>query len=462
VDGVWYNCGVENMPIAVVGMSCRFAGASNPGALWRNVMTQRAAFSRLDETTAPPAGATRLFNRPYPSVLGALGPVYACIPGRVTIPRQINCGENTDLYFAAQLAVDALEDACVRAPSGGVRGTVRLGYAPLLTPAVFNWFEHAYVLDQTMDILGRFFPNAPAESLSAVRGKLQDSLPNPNPASFASGLGHRVSDFVARECGFTGFASAVDAGALSAVVALQAAMDDLRAGRADVALCGAIMPPFTRTVLEGLSGNVLFNEGADFAPFDAQGRGTIPGEGGACFVLKRRADALAARDRIYALVSSVDSGACAPGDDLAAAAETAGVPVTSIGLVEADGRGEAEADAAEVAALRRLWGEHRPGGPLVGVGSVKGNTGHCFRAAAAAGLVKTALALHTRVLPPQVPCARPIEGLSEIASSVYLLAGARPWITGDATHPRRAAVLAADYTGRRGAIVLEEEPEGRE
>ena len=110
--------------------------------------------------------------------------------------------------------------------------------------------------------------------------------------------------------------------------------------------------------------------------------------------------------------------------------------------------------------------------PLVGVGSVKGNIGHTLRAAMAAGLVKTALALHKKVLPPQVPAEHPADSISDLASSAYLLDEARPWISGDSASPRRAAVLGANFdpvdpigtaatTGRAAAILLEEEPEVR-
>ena len=106
------------------------------------------------------------------------------------------------------------------------------------------------------------------------------------------------------------------------------------------------------------------------------------------------------------------------------------------------------------------------------MGSVKGNIGHTLRAAMAAGVVKAALALFRRVLPPQVPQEHPHESLANLASSAYLLDEARPWITGDSSSPRRAVVLGANFDaidpvgntakgGRAAAIVLEEEPEDR-
>ena len=130
-------------------------------------------------------------------------------------------------------------------------------------------------------------------------------------------------------------------------------------------------------------------------------------------------------------------------------------------MIEADGSGFPETDHSDIETIQKLWGEHRPGGALVGVGSVKGNVGHCFTAAAAASLLKVAQALHMRVLAPQIAVPHPMERISNIASSVYLLDKARPWITGNPTLPRRAVVCADDFDGRRMAVLMEEEPENR-
>ena len=176
-------------------------------------------------------------------------------------------------------------------------------------------------------------------------------------------------------------------------------------------------------------------------------------------MLKRRADALAAHDRIYALVRGTATGLGEP--PIGACAEAAQAPLSTVAMIEADGSGFAEMDMADIETVQRLWGEHRPGGALVGIGSVKGNIGHCFIAAAAASLVKVAQALHVRVLAPQVVVPHPLERLSNVSSSAYLLEKARPWITGNPTLPRRAIVCADDFDGRRAAVLMEEEPEDR-
>ena len=454
-------------PMAIVGVSCRFAGAATYRGFWQNIMDGRAALTPLGKDVALPFGTHPLFGSAYPTVAGQLGRLYSCIPAQMNFPRQMNKGENHDLYYAVQLAHDALADAgCAPRAGMSVRGTVRFAYAPIFNVSIVNWLQHTFFIDQTMELLRRLNPKALPESLEQLHASLLESLPAPNADSFVAAAGHRVADWIAHECAFSGVATTVDAGVLSAASALEQAIDDLDSGRADVALAGALMPPLSTALLQGFSGNVSFSDAQELVPFARDAKGTIPGEGGAFFVLKRRRDALAAKDRIYALVTGAVSGLGGVEDLLPAAVHEASpakadLPVSSIQLIEADGSGVPEADVAEAEGIVRLWGEHKAGDPLVGVGSVKGNVGHCFWAAGAASLLKAALALHYRVLPPQIATDRPLECLANVESGAYLLSSPRPWIVGDRAKARRAAVLARDFTGRGAAVILEEEPEGR-
>ena len=462
--------------IAIVGIGCRFAGCASLKAYWDVIMEQRSMFSVPGSDAEIPFGQSNLFARPYPVRLGQLGELYACVPSMQNFPRQVNAGENQDLYFATQLAFDALVDASIRLHSREpIRGTVRLGYAPPFNASTINWLQHTFFLDQTIEIVRRFMPNAPEASLEEMKAKLKESLPEPNAASFLLGSGYRFVSWIARECSFSGAATILDAGMLSGGAAIMSAVEDLRLGHADVALAGAITPPIGRAYLEGLSGEVNFSTRSELHPFEQDSDGTIPGEGGAFFVLKRREDALKAHNKIYALIKSVQIGHN-PEDDpsliLSNAIREAGASISSIGLIEADGSGIKEMESREIEAIQKLWGPHRPGGPLVGIGSVKGNIGHTLRASMAASLAKAALALKYRVLPPQIVPNHPSDAIANVSSSAYLITEPRPWITGDSSNPRRAAVLASNFTpcnpvgvasreGRSAAIILEEEPEDR-
>lgn len=460
--------------IAIVGIGCRFAGCPTPGAFWRTVLAGRSRLAVPGPDAEIPFGAKNVFDRPYPVRVGSLGDLYSCVPSMQNFPRQVNAGENQDLYFATQMAFDALADASMRTRSREqARGTVRIGYSPPFNSSTVNWLQHTAFLDQTMEIIRRFMPNAPDEALDATRAQLKESLPEPVASSFLMGAGYRFASWIARECSFGGEAEVLDAGMLSAAAAISGAMRDLRSGAADVALAGAITPPLGRYYLEGLSGEIQFASKTSFAPFSDSPDGTVPGEGGAIFVLKRREDALRSRDRIYALVKSVEIGHNPPGDPgalLRAAMQSAGTPPETVSLVEADGSGIAAMEAREIEAVKSVWGEHVPGKALVGMGSVKGNIGHTLKAAAAAGVAKAALALHHRVLPPQIAPERPAAALDDASSSVYLLTEPRPWIAARCSSLRTAAVLAANFDpvqpigetsreGRAAAIILEEEPE---
>ena len=462
--------------IAIVGMSCRFAGCPNVTAFWDAVMARRSMLSAPGVEAELPIGQRSVFERQYPASIGELGGLYACVPSAQNFPRQVNAGENQDLYFATQLAFDALADAAMK-PHGRepVRGSVRFGYAPPFNAATVNWLQHTAFLDQTMDIIRRFMPSATDDQLDEVRRQLVDSLPAPNAASFLLGTGYRFASWIARECAFTCTATVLDAGIVTGAAVLADAVSDLRSGRVDVALAGTLTPPLNRAYLEGLSGEIQFSARRELCPFSDAPDGTLPGEGGAFFVLRRRADALKAHDRIYALVRDVEIGHNPESDPSALfrnVAARAGIDIRTVGLVEADGSGIGAQEAREIDALQRLWGEHRPGLPLVGVGSVKGNVGHTLRSAMAAGVVKTALALSRRVLPPQVPPPQVAERLANVSSSAYLLTEARPWITGDSANPRRAAVFGSNFdavnpvgetsvAGRAAVVLLEEEPEDR-
>ena len=290
------------------------------------------------------------------------------------------------------------------------------------------------------------------------------------------GSGYRFVSWIARETSFAGGATILDAGMLTGAAAIRGAVNDLLTGHCEVALAGAITPPLSRAYLEGVSGEVEFSDSPEFTPFAEVQKGTVPGEGGAFFVLKRREDALKDHDRIYALIKAVTIGHNPESDPaylFKQAVKEAGVPLKSIELIEADGSGIKRAEDREISAIQGMWGDHVPGGPLVGVGSVKGNIGHTLRASMAAGAVKAALALHHKVLAPQVPVPHPSERLATITSSAYILTEPRPWIKGDNANPRRAAVMGANFDpvtsdgidergGRSSVMIMEEEPEERQ
>lgn len=461
--------------IVITGMSCRFAESPNLAAFWRNVMQRRALFSPFTDNTpasSPPTQRRSLFDRAIPAFGGQLGDLYACNPSDQYFPRKMNAGENQDVFLSVQLAIDALRDSGSSISSLPTdRVSLHLGYAPPFNTASVNWLQHTFFVDQTLGIISKFVPGASQDQLEEIRAQLVASLPEPNPYAFLSALGCVIASWTAHLLGFAGPAFVVDAGAVSGHQALQGAMDDLRFRRSDIALAGAIQPPLSQAALQGFAGTLPFSRGKTLQPFSRDAEGTLPGEGGAFFVLKRLKDALRQGDRIYAIIRSTGIAAAAldqhqriPTPErltraVSRAMHAADIAPDSIQLIEAHGSGVPHSDQTELQVMHEICGERKPGQPLVGIGSVKGNIGHTLWAAGAAGILKTALALSHRVLPPHIAIEKPLLRAMSAKSPIYLLNDARPWIRGNKQNPRRACVSAIDFTGTCASAILEEYPE---
>ncbi|HOX23268.1 MAG TPA: acyltransferase domain-containing protein, partial [Elusimicrobiales bacterium] len=134
--------------------------------------------------------------------------------------------------------------------------------------------------------------------------------------------------------------------------------------------------------------------------------------------------------------------------------EISGVSPATIGLVEAHGTGTVAGDAEELSALDKVYraAGAKPG--TVALGSVKSMIGHTKAAAGSASLIKAALALHYKTLPPTLQVKEPLKVLKEAASPFYLNTETRPWLSDGA--PRRAAVSAMGFGGTNFHVILEE------
>ncbi|MEK9144924.1 MAG: ketoacyl-synthetase C-terminal extension domain-containing protein, partial [Elusimicrobiota bacterium] len=132
-----------------------------------------------------------------------------------------------------------------------------------------------------------------------------------------------------------------------------------------------------------------------------------------------------------------------------------GVSPDTVQLVEAHGTGTKVGDAAELQALSEVYRSSGRPGTWCALGSVKSNLGHTKAAAGAAGLIKAALALKHKVLPPTIKVTEPLPGLAGGETPFYLNTEKRPWLP-PAGHPRRAGVSAFGFGGSNFHAVLEE------
>jgi acyl transferase domain-containing protein/phosphopantetheinyl transferase len=182
--------------------------------------------------------------------------------------------------------------------------------------------------------------------------------------------------------------------------------------------------------------------------------------------MKRLADAERDGNRIYAVIKGIGIASDGKSRGLAApsargharalrrAYRNAGIDPATIALVEGHGLGVPAADRAELRALNAVFPQPRHGRRALG--AVSSMIGHAMPAAGMAGLIKAALALHHRVLPPTLYAEKPHPLLEQPESPFALNPTARPWIHADEENPRRAGVNAFGFAGINAHAVLEE------
>jgi len=299
-------------------------------------------------------------------------------------------------------------------------------------------------------------------------GALDERLPQWTEDSFAGLLMNVAAGRIANRLDFGGTNFTVDAACGSSLAAITLGVRDLQANNSDLTIVGgvdAIQNPFAYLCF---SKTHALSPTGRCRPFDADADGIAISEGFAAVVLKRLADAERDGDRIYAVIRGVGSASDGRDRSLTAprpegqmralrrAYAHAHVSPADVGLVEAHGTGTVAGDRAEIEALRRVFDEHGAGRQATAVGSVKSMIGHTKATAGVAGLVKTALALHHRVLPPTLHVQTPNPRADFANSPFYPNVEARPWVQPEGGTPRRAGVSAFGFGGTNFHIVVEE------
>ncbi|MFE3167742.1 SDR family NAD(P)-dependent oxidoreductase [Streptomyces sp. NPDC059224] len=304
--------------------------------------------------------------------------------------------------------------------------------------------------------------------LPSYYGKVPDGLdaqlPGLTEDSFPGMLANVISGRIANRLDLGGANYTVDAACASSLAAVDVACKELTAGTSDVVLCGGA------DLHNGINDYVLFSSVHALSPtgrsraFDGSADGIALGEGVACVVLKRLADAERDGDRVYGVIKGLGSssdgrslGLTAPRPEgqraaLLRAYRNAGVSPARVGLVEAHGTGTVVGDRTELTILSEVFTEAGAVNGGCVLGSVKSQIGHTKCAAGLAGLIKTTLALHTGVKPPTLHLDRPNPAWKQEDSPFAFHTEARPWAAPAAE--RIAGVSAFGFGGTNFHVVL--------
>ncbi len=457
------------LPVAIIGMGCMFPQAEDLARYWANIRNKVDAITDVPESHWSVADYydhdPKAPDRTYAHRGGFLTPVDFPLLEFGIAPHSVEATDSTQL-LGLLVACAALEDAgCLANPSLdrdrvsvilGVTGTLEL-VIPLgarLGHPIWRRALEASGVDErtTLEVVARI--------ASSYVGWQENSFPGL--------LGNVAAGRIANRLDLRGTNCVVDAACASSLAAVNLAVLELAAGRCDLAVTGGLDTFNDIFMYMCFSKTPALSPTGDARPFDADADGTILGEGLGVLVLKRLADARRDGDRIYAVIRSIGTSSDGAGQAvyapspagqaqaLSRAYELAGISPGTVELIEAHGTGTKVGDAAELAALESVYrGQKETGRAWCALGSVKSQVGHTKAAAGAAGLIKAALALHHKVLPPTAKVRRPIDSLAAAGSPFYVNTEPRPWLESP-DHPRRAAVSAFGFGGSNFHCLLEE------
>lgn len=368
----------DSSDIAIVGIDCRFPGAADPAALWRLLIDGGEAITEVPADRWPvgdfhdPSGRPGTINNRSGGFL-ADADVFDHESFGIT-PREA-AAMDPQQRLLLHTAWRALEDATLdpRAQAGSRTGV--------------------YV-----GVMANEWANLQMSDYAAIT------------AQHGSGNGYfMTANRLSYQLDLRGPSMAIDTACSSSLAAIHLACTALASGECDQALAGGVNLVLSPAVGIFYTQAGLSAPDARCKPFSGRADGIVRGEGAAVLVLRRLADAQAAGLPIYAVIkgSAVNSdgrsnGITAPNrwaqqQVVEQAYERAGVRAQDVDFIEAHGTGTVLGDMIEVKALGALHaGRARP----CGIGSVKGNLGHTEGAAGIAGVIKAALALHHRLVPP--------------------------------------------------------------
>ncbi|GAA1340668.1 hypothetical protein GCM10009635_53230 [Actinocatenispora thailandica] len=427
--------------IAIIGMSCRFPGARDLTEFWRMVGSAERQFhpvpaERWDHSRYFDPDDRRSDSKSYTDQVAYLDRVdeFDAVHYRMS-PRRVR---NTDPQHRLLLDVarEAVQDA--------------------------GWERRPYDAVNT----GVYFALSSAEF-----NQLTPGAAGIDPYAVPGSLLNMAAATVSQHFDLGGPSFTVDSACSSGLTALNEAVTALRAGVCTEALVGGAYLSLAPVGLVGFSRVGALSAAGVCRPFDRRADGFVLGEGVGVVVLRPLDAALAAGDRVYAVIRGIGcsndgtaDGPMTPREDgqvraMDRAYSDAGVAPDSVGLIEAHGTATVVGDRVELASLTRVRAAASDPAPVppAYLTSVKALVGHALTASGLASLIKTALALHRGTIPPQPETdVEDAAGLDR--AGLRLPATAVPW-PADPETPRRAGINSFGFGGTNVHVVLQEAPE---
>ena len=457
-------------PIAIIGMASVFPQAHNLDEFWDNIL------EKMNCITDVPASRWSIedYYDPDPKVpdkiyskRGGFIPDIDFDPMEFGLPPNILEVTDVSQLLGLVVAKDALTDAGYpesrefnREMTGVILGVV--GMSSKLVQPLFSRLQYP--------VWKKVLINAGVseEDANTITEKIKSAYVGWDENAFPGTIVNVIAGRIANRFDLGGTNCTIDAACASSLAATRMAVMELAEGRADMMITGGVDVDNSILTYMCFSKTPAFSKGEDVRTFDADSDGMMVGEGVGMLVLKRLADAERDGDRIYAVIKGIGSSSdgrfksiYAPRSEGQAIAirrayADAGFTPDTIGLVEAHGTGTKAGDPAEFNGMELVFGDGNPKRQVIALGSVKSQIGHTKSTAGAASLIKTSLALYSKVLPATINVKKPSPKLGIENTPFYINTETRPWIRPEGGYPRRAAVSSFGFGGTNHHVVLEE------
>ncbi|MDF1741859.1 MAG: aminotransferase class III-fold pyridoxal phosphate-dependent enzyme [Verrucomicrobiales bacterium] len=433
--------------VAIVGMSLRIPGANDTEELWSNLAAGTESISRFEkDELAYPDEFERSDFVPVKGIIEDIDMFDASFFG--ILPKDAKIMDPQQRIFL-ELAWEAMEKA---------------GYQP------DNHRERIGVY------AGAYFDTYLLANLCSDPKFLNELIPQIQVGSLQTELGND-KDYLATRVAFKlnlrGPAMTLQTACSTSMVAIAEACRSIREGLCDMALAGGVTVtlPYKRGYFYTEQG-MLSGDGHCRA-FDEKASGTVFANGAGVVMLKRLSDAIRDRDHIHAVIRGTgmnnDGGVkhsyTAPSVDgqvsvIRMAHEDAGVSPDTITAIEAHGTGTPMGDPIEVTALTKAFREAGvKGNQYCAIGSLKTNVGHLDVASGVCGVIKTAISLEKKALPPLLHYQKANPKIDFVNSPFFPNAELKEWERISEEIPRRAGVSSFGVGGTNVHTVMEEAPE---
>ncbi len=430
-----------HQPIAVIGMACRFPGASTPEEYWQNQVQEKNCVSEVP--------LSRWDWRDF----------YDENPARVDKLNTKHGGfiENIDQFDADFFGISPKE-ANFLDPQQRI-----------LLEVTWETFENAGIIPSEIkgSSTGVFVALSAMDYMMLESQQVSAEGSSPYVAtgcSFSTAAGRISYTF-----GFHGPALSIDTACSSSLVAMHQAAQSMRKGECNQAIVAGI------NILLTIEPNINFAKAQMLAPdgrcktFSDDADGYVRGEGCGAVLLKPLSDAQRDGDNILAVLkgSAINQDGASAGltvpygpaqrDVIQQALKDARVPASDISYVEAHGTGTALGDPIEVKALGEVFSDDRE--KALVIGSVKTQIGHLEPAAGIASFIRTVMAMQNKTLPPHLHCETLNTRIAWDDLNLKVAGSPEQWEATkneDGTEVRRAGISSFGFSGTNSHVILEE------